>query len=435
MISIKLPYQSNIEMFQELNYLQKTQTNIIHIAFNRFQDDMKNLEITQHIKSLNNFKIGSWFIRSGIEEAKATHQKFKDKKIIFGGKYNLVRYLKRQITKEQYKENKLNPLISIGEVQYYGNRHFKLNIINNQIIFKPSRYNHYILQLPKLRKNIAKKLEQLELQTNEKKQPFTVKLTKDYIAIIFEEQKQEIKTVKDRVLGIDLNPNRIGYSICDYKDNNQIIIDTKIIEYQELNNKLGVSSDNKFQINQNNKRTFEQYQIVKYIIQQVIHYQCEKIIIEDLTMGNKDMKKGNNFNRLVNNCWNRTKLVESLNRYCNIYGIKLIKVNSAYSSIIGNTIYKNYPDPISASLEINRRGQFKYQKDKFYPKIPSKDYLNELWKQTLDRNFESWKELSDWLKKSKVKYRFSIDDFKNYLLFSSLKSFKSMVLLYQLNKR
>jgi hypothetical protein len=84
--------------------------------------------------------------------------------------------------------------------------------------------------------------------------------------------------------------------------------------------------------------------------------------------------------------------------------------------------YNQYPDPVCASLEINRRGQYKFQKDKFYPKIPNVNVLNELWKQTLEKSFESWKEVSFWLKKSKMRYRIPLNENSESFSFKSPKS-------------
>ena len=84
-----------------------------------------------------------------------------------------------------------------------------------------------------------------------------------------------------------------------------------------------------------------------------------------------------------------------------------------------------YPDPIAPTLEIARRAVFKYQKGKFYPPVPGADILNELWKQTSEKSLETWKEVSDWLKKTKYRYRVSLEGFPSEVF--RLKSIRSMV--------
>jgi hypothetical protein len=134
----------------------------------------------------------------------------------------------------------------------------------------------------------------------------------------------------------------------------------------------------------------------------------------------KDHSKGRAFNRLVNNCWNRQKIIQKIKKDCFIFSISLKEVNPAYSSVIGNIVYTNYPDPINASIEINRRGYKQFQSGQFYPEIVDNKSLNERWKQTSDISPKTWKELSDWLKESKIKYRLSFDH--KVLKFSSVKS-------------
>lgn len=429
MITIKLPYKNTNEKYLEtLLDSQRVQSNIVRYSFNRFQDGLKDNDIREQLRQIENLKIDSWFRQCGLLEAKQVFKRRGKDKVIFGGKKNLIDYLKGKKTKEEFKEKRLLPLVSQGEANQKGNRKFALDIIkNNQIIFKSSKGNKFILQLPKLRLNYKKQLCYLETRCKENKEAYSIKLTKDYISISFEEIKLQEQKIENRVMAIDLNPNNIGYSICDYESENQKIIDVGVIEYRDLNKKLGLSSKDTKQKHQNNKREYEQYQVVKFLIEKALHYKCEKFVIEGLSKLGGNADKGKGFNRLINNVWNRDLFKRSLKKHCNSFGIKFIDVNPAYSSIIGNTIYNQYPDPACASLEINRRGQYKFQKDKFYPKVPSTEVLNELWKQTLEKSFESWKELSGWLKKSGVKYRIPLDKCQESF---SLKSIKSKVVLY-----
>lgn len=429
MITIKLPYTPSNNFFSYLEMLQKQQSNVIRYSFNRFQDGLNEKEIREKIKSLKNISTDSWINQSAIKEASQLYSKFKDQKIIFGSKINLKNYLKGIVSKNEYKLKKLSPLSIQGEAPQKGNRKFTLDLIDNrQIIFKINKSTHFNLKLPKLRANLQKQLFWLEEQSKQKKMPFSVKLTKEFICISFEEMKLEkIELFGNRVFSIDLNPNSIGYSISEYKNEEQSVIDSGIVEIKKLNTKLNKSSDSNEQIYQNNKREHELLEVSKFLIEKAIHYKCSKFIVEDLTIKNMNHLKGKTFNRLVNNSWNRELIITNLKKRCRIFGLNFIEVNPVYSSIIGNTVYKKYPDPISASLEINRRGQFKYQKGKFYPKIPDYNYLNELWKQTLGNCFESWKELSIWLKNSKLRYRIPLDE--NLKSFS-YRSPKSTIYLY-----
>ena len=197
--------------------------------------------------------------------------------------------------------------------------------------------------------------------------PITYKLSTDYIWISFDESVlkelyKQYKPIKDRIISIDMNPNYIGYSIVDWKDSETFnIIDKGVISIKHLNDKFNqlktTSSDSK-KVYLNNKRLFETLQVSNFLIDKMKHYKCSIFAIEDLNIKSKDADKGKRFNRLVNNQWNRNKLVNNLSKWCNIYNINLIKVKCEYSSFIGNIVYRNLqlPDMILSSVEISRRG-------------------------------------------------------------------------------
>jgi len=64
---------------------------------------------------------------------------------------------------------------------------------------------------------------------------------------------------------------------------------------------------------------------------------------------------------------------------------------------------------VAASIEIARRGYKKFEKSWFYPNIRD-EKIDEQWKQTLSR-FDDWKSAFQEIKKSKVKYRFLLQDY------------------------
>jgi IS605 OrfB family transposase len=348
------------------------------------------------------------------------------KHIIFGNRKNYKRYIQNKINKQQYKENKLIPITIHCEAKKFKNRLFDLDIIqNNCIIFKTGRYNQkpILIQLPKLRNNIKKQLYKLESLSDEKELSYSVKLTKTNITLIFDENKideYKIKNLKEnRILGIDLNPLNIGFSILDFnKENNFEIIHKELIDFKSFNNyknKTGII---------NNKKKFETIEIVKYITEKAKHFKCSKIIVEDLNNFDTDLKIGKRINYICNNIWNKTLLINNLTKRCNIYGIELVKVNTAYSSFIGNIQYGNEstPDPVASSIEIARRGFKKYDKGWFYSIEKNVNNLKNLWKKDLDWSSLSWKELFNLSKESKLKYRFSLDENLKFLRFYSYKS-------------
>ena len=119
-------------------------------------------------------------------------------------------------------------------------------------------------------------------------------------------------------------------------------------------------------------------------------------------------------NRLCKNKFRYSTIKSHLKTLCNTYGVKFVEVNAAYSSVVGNLNYGNdsTPDMVAASIEIARRVYKKFSKGWFYPALNKervKEVLMHQWKKDLELNFNSWKELSNQIQKSKIMYRFQLD--------------------------
>ena len=273
-----------------------------------------------------------------------------------------------KISKETYKKHKLNPISSIGESQFYGNRKFKLNK-DLTILFKPSNKLHFTLQLNygQNQKNILCNLLQLSLY---KSISLSYKLDNEYIYISYDEsllnKPYKHNSISNRILAIDMNPNYIGWSIVDWKSSSEFnvinsgVYSTKQFsdEYKNLNKLGNVSSDDLSRIYLNNKRSYETVKIAQNIISKAIYYKCQIISIEDLNIKSKDKDKGKNYNALCNNHWLRNVFVNQLIKLTNLYKIQLLKVKPEYSSFIGNFLYRSLqlPDMVLSSIEIGRRG-------------------------------------------------------------------------------
>ena len=143
-------------------------------------------------------------------------------------------------------------------------------------------------------------------------------------------------------------------------------------------------------------------------------------------MKSSDKELGKHYNKLVNNSWNRNQFINNLTKRCNIFNIKLLKVKPEYSSFIGNFLYRslNLPDMILASIELGRRGyefynqyitKIKHQKKNIVQ--PDIKLFNDLIIKSLEEfniqreQFKDLVEIYYFLKKSKCKYRLSIDQF------------------------
>jgi hypothetical protein len=138
--------------------------------------------------------------------------------------------------------------------------------------------------------------------------------------------------------------------------------------------------------------------------------------------------------------WCRGKFVSNLKKRLNLAGIKLYEIFPQYSSFIGNLMNRTYPDPVAASIEMNRRCYcFKNQiKPVIFPDFVKsikiiKQSLEELRNGTslLIDKIGSWKKFYDWAKNSDLRYRISLENLKRNFKVFRLSNRKSLVDLYQ----
>jgi hypothetical protein len=416
LITLKIPYKSNDEFKLFLNNLRREYSLLVRYSYNRLKEGISEKDIRVLHKSLNNIdNIDAWTRQCSINEAKQILNKHAEGKVIFGGKSNMVRYLKGLISKEKYKESRLLPLNIFGEMANGGNRKFKLDLFNDRIIYKHSRGEHFELQIPKLRGSYK---ELYNLMENTR--TYSVKLTDNHILISFEELKKVVNLNEKRYLGIDLNPEYIGISI---KEDDKII-HTKLYSVKKLTDKiidLKVSSSNPKFKTLNNKLNHEILEISKDISNLSKEFQCKFIFIEDLSFKGNSNKYSNRKNK---NLWKREIFINNLEKRCSINNQKLYKVNPVYSSFIGNLQW-NFDDPINASLEIGRRGyECIIKKTKqFYPELKLKEVLISQWKDKINiDNFKTWKDLFGFIKNLELRYRVSTG-----VVFSEFKTSKSLV--------
>lgn len=343
-------------------------------------------------------------------------------KTIFGGRKNFKVYNNACVKGDEELKAKYKKIIidkrnvglwSNGQANQHGNRHFKIDLVNKRVIYKRDK-NHY-LKLQITNKLSAKQeilLSKIYLAMVNGLSPVTFGIKNDNLYIAYDEsvieKEKQFKDLKDnRILGIDLNPEYIGFSILEFSEDDTFkILHKELIELTDLQDQ-----DNR------NKVKFELYQIDNHILKLCKHYKVSKLVVEDLKFKNQKQKyfrseSQRKHNKLLKNKWCYSLIKNNLQVLCGTYGVKFIEVNPAYSSIIGNFLYGNSttPDPVAASIELARRGYKKFLKSWFYPPVVSAERLKEVlgtqWKDELKLNFRSWKKLGNQIKESKWMYRF-----------------------------
>lgn len=449
-ITLKIKYKVDVDDFNAiLNYV-KEYNSVLKFTYNRLVEGIKStkdLTVEQH--KMSNVFTQSHLFNSAQYDAKAIYQLNKDKKVIFGGKKLFLDRVNNKISREEFQLKRLLPLYSVGESIQKGNRLFKI-ISENSILFKPCRDVKINLKLNSIGNNYKKKLNQLIKLQEAKQIPISYKLDLEYIYIIFDNSKLKnnfYRTKKNRVVAVDMNPNYLGYSIVDWKNESEYdIIDKGVFDISLINekeNNLNCSSDDRKKLYIKNKRDYETIKIAHRLFDLAKHYRCEIFSIEKLNIKTKDLDKGKKLNKLINNQWNRNKFINVLKKLVNSSSTTLIEVEPAYSSILGNLVYREerLPDMILSSIEIGRRGiEFQNQ---YLLKIkeckkniiqPDFDLVKERISKSLEElniqsQFQNFQELYSILKKSKVKYRFLLENSIISRVFS--KSYKkSYIKLY-----
>lgn len=438
MITIKLKIETTEENKERILKYQKQYSNLLHVYFNRYKEGLTQTQC-KHLQLNNVDLLDSWFKQSCVFEAMSLVKRHKDKKVIFGGKSLFKLRSHGSISKEEFELKRLYPLYSIGEETNPSvkcNRKFFIESIS-KILFKPSKKEKIELNIKISSKKYKRYIELLKEHQGLKDLSITYKLNTEFIWISFDEsilkdEFKQFKHIQNRIISIDMNPNYIGWSIIDWINSEKFnIIDKGVLSIKSLNDKCELlikdktSSSDSRKTKLTNKRNFEVLQCSKFLIEKMKHYKCSIFAIEDLNIKSSDKDRGKRFNRLCNSNWCRTKLVNNLNKWCNIYGIQLIKVKPEYSSFIGNLVFRHLrlPDMILSSIEISRRGfEFYHQyilKDK--PQIKNiifmtlSDQIKKLICQSLEElsiNIQEWSSLFNlykFLKKSKCKYRFPLN--------------------------
>ena len=357
--TIKIPYScSDLNYWAEYAQLNREQASITRFAFNRYQEGLKEKDIRVLLKSLNNISKDTWFQQSAIRAAAAMYEscvKRKQTTVVFG-KNAFNQYKEGTITKQELKEQRTFGISSIGEAPQKGNRKFKFVSIN-EIQFKPQVRSKYKLSINPS-KNQKQYIQAIIDLSNAKAAPITVRLTKTHLHLSFDVQLMQDKSYKpkaNRVMGIDMNPNRYAFCI---KDQNKILKSESFdLMSLRLYAKKGFASDSKEKKYLQNKKKHEIIELAHEFIKQAKALHVEAIALENLD-GMESQGTNKHFNRAVNNDFKRKLFSDAIEKLCAIHNIKFIEVLSPYTSFMGCVLYGDIlPDPISAAACIADAGR------------------------------------------------------------------------------
>ena len=252
MKTIKCKITNEIDIFE---YVRKY-NSVLHIAYNSLKDGISQpsikKDVNQKFIGLNSFIIQNAIVQaqglltSHLTQKKTFEKKNPDKKlkeVLFGGRANLRRYLKGYITKDEFKDHRLKPMLIAGETRHKGNRLFDLDVENNQIIFKPKRGIKIPIEFVCSRKQKEELFKVQELCLR-KEFSIAIGLGKDYVTFCYDEEKLNGNCyfykglTENRILGIDQNPNYLGLSIIEFdKNDNFKVLHKQVFDLSKLTKK------------------------------------------------------------------------------------------------------------------------------------------------------------------------------------------------------
>lgn len=387
----------------------------------------------------------------------AKKQQFVKSDIVFGSRKLLSEISKSannktltNLKKSDYVKRRLGRIFLIGEANAKGNRYFDFDLANKRIIYRPYRSKHVEFIICNRRDKFEKEIQQA---INNKQLAITVSINAGTLTLSYDEatlcgfainkferklevanatkycfseeerkvvakqvykdyydrlkQRQLADKLPNRFLGIDLNPDHIGYTIADkLPDNTMKTVVSGNFDFSKLTQKSGKSSESPKSIYANNKRKHERKEVVCMLFDLMKHYHVSHFIMEDLNFKPKNKIERREFNRKVKNIWDRNLLTSLILKKCTETGTILEKVNPIYTSLIGNLSYKVF-DPVASSLEITRRGATKYNKGSFFPASTTHTTEAVATRCSIDAESikdASWRQLSTIFKQSRYRW-------------------------------
>jgi hypothetical protein len=366
-LTIKLPYiASDIRFKDALADLRRRQSRVIRTAYCRLSEGMAPKDL---YRALRLHRVGqglhTWLLLSGISKARALHERRPDGKVVFGGKRRLLERSQGRITEGAWKAMRLWPLAIEGHAKSFGrqggNHLVTLDAVNKRVVLHGPDATDYELKLKlsgrshSYRRRLIALQEKCETLRNT---PFSVSIADGEICISWNERgPTQPMSEPRRVLSLDLNPNRIGWAVVEDVQGCRCIA-WGVFEYSGLNRRPKLASGDPRSAALNNKRRHELALLAKRVASLARHHGAAAVVTERLSLGGKDHGRGRRFNRLINQCWFRTGLLQPLLRRLEEAGIGHVEAEPAYSSLIGNRFWAdsmNIPDPACAALELGRR--------------------------------------------------------------------------------
>jgi len=406
---VQFKLQLNNPDRKKLLELMRKQSSAIRSAYKLLRDKNSHNQIYQKLRQ--RFPdLPTKYIDSAIYKAK---QYPTDKKVVFGGKSLFEKLCKnknkkskeRQQLKRKWKELRQGTLISVGSKADKGNRLMRFESINGELHLRITTGNREFICAKVLREPSNEKdkwntfLTMLWESSKSKVYfPYTVELKlkegEIYGNVSFEVPTPEIWLTKEYgVIAIDTNASPLHLALTEVSfDGN--LLSYRIISLHEL---IGLSK---------NQKEYQEWLIAHKVVD-IAKEKGKAIAMENLKKVNRGYRgdgKAKLRKRLHH--WSFKSLLSKIERTAKLSGIEVIKVNPAFTSVIGSLKYApqlGIDKDIASAYVIGRRALgFKEEIPENYLKLLSdREYLEY----AIYTYEEKEKELKEQFKKETNQYK------------------------------
>jgi len=406
-VSVQFKLQLNSPDRKKLLELMRKQSSAIRSAYKLLKTKNSHNQIYQKLRQLFP-DMPTKYIDSAIYKAK---QYSTDKKVVFGGKALFEKLCKnrdeksREKLKKMWKELRQGTLISVGSKADKGNRLIRFENINGKLYLRITTGNREFIYAKVLRKPSSEKdkwntfLTMLQTSWQSKVYfPYTVELKlrdgEIYGSVSFEVPTPEVWLTKEYgVIAIDTNASPLHLALAEVSP------DGNLLSYQTI-------SLHEFISYSKNRRDYEEWLLAHRIVE-IAKEKGKAIAIENLKKVNKGFRgdgKAKLRKRLHH--WNFKGLLSKIERTAKLNGVEVIKVNPAFTSVIGALKYApqfGIDKDIAGAYVIGRRALgFKEEVPENYLKLLSdREYLEY----AIYTYQEKEKELKEQFKKETNQYK------------------------------
>ncbi len=328
---------------EQLDELMRIQSSCMRYAYNRLCEGGTKSEIESDLGKKFP-EVNSRYRRDGYFRAKFNHDSALElvksgdlespEKVVFGGRKNLKKRERSEISNEEWKRLRNNQLYSRGEKLKEGNLNLRFVEEGGGLYLRINVGDQEWIHVSAYLSNHVDKLL-------DGKKPYGVRiLHKDdryELRVSFEEENREPEIgFKKGAVGVDFNRDTIDLTVANERGQ---LKDTKTIECPELTT------------SRKNKR---EWLIGNYAKEVVKHakYWNRGLVLENLNDVAREQQNQHEFNH--------SKFLEAVKRRAEREGVKVREVNPAYTSIIGKHKYCSYYHITihqAAALVVARRGQ------------------------------------------------------------------------------